>query len=1155
MPMQDEPVARTSDIGDRSPGRYAAFQKTAVQIRCAALLFAGIAILSWAAPASTAAQTPPVAASQPADDGTADASVGNDTDVNTLATSASNAQNNGDYRFAARMWMQVIEKFPDWSRIATANLNLGICQFQMKKYFEAIAPLREALGSGDTSLNVPKALLFLGFSQMKHGDQLAMEDSEEQRQQASIYLTTATQTLGRIVKDFPDYDKADQALYFQGQSFYKLGRFEESAEAFEQLASREDATFHQEAQYDLASTLQQLGRYDESQKAYEAYAASLDPENESDVQTIADVGLQIAKLNMTLASAATQRGDDAESQRLYGLAADRLQSLDRSLESSKASEILDAIRFNHAICKSELAEYDAAASLYQSVASMKTSPLAPQAAVLAGREQIRGGNFESAIETLRPAATEDSRYGSQAAILLSNALRNDSQAEAAVQLTEQWMDVVKGTPLEPAMAMENADSLYAVENRKKDAAARYLKIARDFPNDPVAPEAQFNATAALWESFQTDMAIESAADFLKQYPDSPMTVDVESILGDAWLVKEDFAAGEEIFTDLIRQHPDHPSFAKWVLRNGWAMYLQEKYPQTRQFLRQHVDTINDPTFASEAFHWIGASEYQEKDYPAAIASLQQSVESASPWGRADETLLLLMRSELAVGQVDKATATQAKLATQYPKSDTIAESIFRLGETLYDARDFPAAMARHEELIASFPDSPFVPMAMFGLGWSQLRSNQFADAEATFTRLIDDYPDVAVAQQARMGRSVARRKTGELSTAIADLESFLETAPEGDARNSSLFELGLAHVENEDWEKAEPLFRQLAALPKSDPLADRTRYELAWTLEAMDRNDQAMTVFRELATDFPTSPLAAEAAFKVASGLYEAGQFQEAEPFYETAMTAVDAPEEIREKAVYKLGWTLYQQAKYAEAATRFEQQIQLHSAGPLSADGAFMLAQSFFRQGDFEKARSAYRKAQPMLEASKTVPPRLRFLTMLHGAKSANEVKKFDEALAFAQPLTQSTQADPSLVHDAWFETGRARSGLEETEGAIDAYTRAAADTGKIGAHARVMKGDLLFGKKRFDEAIDEFKLVFYGYGGSRSTPDIQALQAYAVYEAARCSYVRISEASDRLKPKLVEDAIRHFDYLIENYPDQKLADDAKEQLATLKQLQTRMQ
>lgn len=183
----------------------------------------------------------------------------------------------------------------------------------------------------------------------------------------------------------------------------------------------------------------------------------------------------------------------------------------------------------------------------------------------------------------------------------------------------------------------------------------------------------------------------------------------------------------------------------------------------------------------------------------------------------------------------------------------------------------------------------------------------------------------------------------------------------------------------------------------------------------------------------------------------------------------------------------------------------------------------------------------------SKTTPDRLKWLTMINGAKSANQQKMWQEAIDFATPLTTSA-ADKETQNEAWFEIGQARMGLKQEDGAIEAWQRASVSTGKTGAHARVMKGDMLFKQKRFDEAIDEFKLVFYGYGGTESAPEVRSLQAYAVYEAARCSYVRISEASERMKPQLVKDSIQHFTYLIENYPNQSLAKDARKQLETLK-------
>lgn len=1060
-----------------------------------------------------------------------------------IATSASNAQNNDDFKFAQKQWENLVNQHPSWSKIATAKLNLGICLFQQKKYAEAIAPIRSAVESGDKSLNIPKSLLFLGFSQMKHGDQLALSKSEKEQTQGGVFLTTSTQTLGKIVKEYPDYSDADQALYFQGQAFYKLGRYDEAVAAFEGLDTFENAKFKKVAQYDLASAYQQTGKYDRALSAFENYLKSVPAD---DAEAIDDINLQIAKLNTLLANAARGRQETVEAVELLKQADGRLN---RISENPKSAFYADGC-FHQAMVAGELGDYARAAKLFEQAASDQESPNASQAMVMAGREWIRAEQYPVAVKTLEPLASADSRYGLEAVILLSNAYRNSGAPEKSTALTESWIQRSADAPLYVALLMENAEAAYATPEMKPKAAQRFLEIADKFPQDPAAPEALFNATAAWWESFETDKSIETAERFMKSYPNHRLALDVQEMLGDAQLVKEDYAAGEQTFRALAQQYPKSKQQSHWALRTGWALYLQKKHPQTEAWLTERIDSFKLPKLASEARHWIGASQYQQKKYADAMISLQGSIDAVQQWDRADESLLALLRCQLATDNFDEAGLTAAKIKSQFPKSPAVAESVFRIGETLYDSNQLDGALSQYEVLLKQFPDSEFVPASLLGQGWALLRTGKAEEAEKSFNALIEKFPDNQAAEQARMARSVAHRKLGKSGEAIEALKQFLATAPEGDAKNSSRFELGLAYVENEDWIEAETVFRGLLALPDEHRLADRTRYELAWTLESLELPDRATDQFKDLAVKFPQSPLAAEANFKVATALYDQEKYDDAATFYNNVIDGPKASNDLMEKALYKLAWSNYKQDRFEQAATQFGKQTSQFPEGKLAADGRFMLAQSWFENENYPKALEAYVVAKPIVLQSKSTPDRLKWLTMINGAKSANQQKSWQQAIDFAMPLTATGGVEKETQNEAWFEIGQARMGLKQEDGAIDAWQRASASTGKIGAHARVMKGDMLFKQKRFDEAIDEFKLVFYGYGGTESAPEIRSLQAYAVYESARCSYVRISEASERMKPQLIKDAMQHFTYLIENYPNQSLAKDAQKQLETLKKI-----
>ena len=97
-------------------------------------------------------------------------------------------------------------------------------------------------------------------------------------------------------------------------------------------------------------------------------------------------------------------------------------------------------------------------------------------------------------------------------------------------------------------------------------------------------------------------------------------------------------------------------------------------------------------------------------------------------------------------------------------------------------------------------------------------------------------------------------------------------------------------------------------------------------------------------------------------------------------------------------------------------------------------------------------------------------------------------------------------------------------------------------------MLGDQLFTNKKFDEAITQFKLTFYGYGGTSAAAEVKSWQAYAAYEAARCRLVQMGTAtSAEAQQKFKNEAIKHFKFLVENYPNDRLTEQASKELAKL--------
>ena len=264
----------------------------------------------------------------------------------------------------------------------------------------------------------------------------------------------------------------------------------------------------------------------------------------------------------------------------------------------------------------------------------------------------------------------------------------------------------------------------------------------------------------------------------------------------------------------------------------------------------------------------------------------------------------------------------------------------------------------------------------------------------------------------------------------------------------------------------------------------------------------------------------------------------------------------VREKAAYKLAWAYYKQDKFPEAHTAFVRQTELFPTGELLADGTFMAAEALFRNRQFGPALMAYEVAKPIVDRSSVVEKKLKWLTILHGAQAANRQQNFQAAIDWTQGITESTDNESLSVQtykqDVFLEIGKAYDGLQDSANAVKLWRLAAASFSETGAEAACLIGHQLLKEKEYDEAEREFKKVFFGFGGKEAKPDIQPWQAYARYEAARSNFLRAQQpANSQTKQAYLDLAVKHFQALVDDYPNDKLAAKAKSEIERLKSQQ----
>ncbi|MCL4202167.1 MAG: tetratricopeptide repeat protein [Pirellulaceae bacterium] len=1033
-----------------------------------------------------------------------------------LYRDAANFQNNNAFELAAEEWERFLKRYPDDPLIPKAQHYLGICMLQLKQYQKAADAFQVVVAKHPEFEAIQDAYLNLGWCQYT----LAGTGVE------GMYAKAA-ETFAALVKKHPEGKYTDQATFFMGEAEYNQGNREAAVKHYARMVEAfPESSLRADALYALGVTYEELEQYADAGKIYDLY-----------LKDFSEHPLA-AEVRMRKAETVLQAGEHAAAAAAFGevAALPEFASADHAL-------------YRQAFCLAKLDQLAPAADLYAKIATdYKQSTYVADSVISAGRCYYRAEQFPAAAKWFQTALDAGGKDAPEAAHWLSRIALKDGNADRALKLAKDALPKAAESEYLAHLKMDQADALYESEGGRAEAMKIYLAIATDHPKHELAPQSLYNAAFAALELKQYDDAVKHAEAFLAAYPEDRLVPDVRYVAAESHLQLAQYERAEAAYRELIDGHAQHPEIGVWTVRLGLAMYLQKKYDAVVTALQPIVEQLASADAKAEAQYLIGASQFFSDKFDPAMAALAASLKAAPKWRQADETTLLLARAQRAAGQLDEAIKTVKQMMADFPQSRVLDQAHYRHAEYAYAAEDYATAASEYEAVVTGSPQSPFVPFAVHGKGWSQLKAKQYEPAIASFTSLITDHAEHALVGDSYYARALSRRQAGQYEGAIEDLDAFLKTDPDLAAKSDALYERGLAQVALKQWPAAAATFQQLLEGNTDYAYKDKVLYEVAWAYKSMDeaaKQAEAIPWFARLAKESPDSPLAAEAMFHVGESLYEERKFDEAAASYTAAKAKVEAGE-LAEKILYKLGWSQFQLKKYDEALAQFTDQAKSYAAGPLASDAALMKAECLFRLEDYKQALPAYEA----LEQVKLSSPSVSALALLHGGQSASQLSEWKKAIGFFERLLKE-YADSPYVPEAQYELAYAQQNSGDEASALKNYELAAdASRGALGARARFMIGELLFGKKDYVAAVREFQRVMFGFGGDSAADDVKPWQAKAAFEAARCSEVQVQDAAAPARAGLVADAKKFYQYVVDKHPQHELVAQAKTRLQALSKL-----
>lgn len=1054
-----------------------------------------------------------------------------------LFANAANAQNNGAFDSAIKLWTKMIEEFNNHPLTSSAQHYLGVC-YQEKsppEYDKAISAFRSALQDPKLKEH-EETLVQLGWSLFQTAASIEPPDSAK--------LSECSKVFALFLDKYPDSPLADKAMFYAGEAEARLGNQERAIGFYNSLLRnrtldrsplRPDAMFALGVAYEAAGQ-KKLGveSYEEFISAFPAHALATS-----------------ARLRMAELALESEQVDQA-----VALFESIVDSPD-SLKSSMADYILS----RYAFTLGKAGQYGKSSDVYRKLSErFPQSPYSTNAALAIGQTLIRDKKYDEAARNLeRLLAAKDERaveaahWLCQIAILRGRSAESIPIARDALQWSSKLVARKPNPGLEPIITllrMDLADGLYSTSEGKAEARKLYEQIAVEAPESPICPRATYNAAFAALQAGEHSEAQRWSEAFAKRFPNDELALDISYVRAESLLQLSQFESAATAFEQLIRSADSHPSLGIWELRAINAKFMAGDYAGVETGVGAILQRTNEPIARAEALHLKGASFLKQEKSSEAIEAFEGSLQAAPKWAQADETLLLLALAYDGVQDKKKAKSTLERLLKEFPDSKLRTQAELRLGQISASIEDYPSALLWYDRVLTESVDPAVTDFVRYDKAFVLIQMDRFPEALAILQSVTNSTKNTSLLAECVIAKAICLRRTKKAAEAIAILEPLSTRELPSSAQSKILYELGLAYSDRKQNDRAILVLTDLVEKFPQYPLLERACFELAWAHKSGGNVAQAKTWFQRIIDEYPDSSLAAEAYFHVGQTEFENSRYESAIKAYTVAATK-NADPKIMEQSLYKLGLSQFQQRDYLNASTQFQKQIKSFPNGPLSIDARLMLAECSFKLEQFATAWPQYEQARKSLEVlpdDSIISDQVRTLIYLHGAQTARELKKWNDVDRWVSRLLEELpESNYRMV--AIYEQAFARQNLKRVDSAIELYEEVAeTERNALGIRARFMIGEAYFADRNFAKAVAEFQKAMYGFGGPQASEDVKSWQARSAFEAGRCSELFIEDLTGERRRKAIDNAVKFYEYIVENHPNHEMAQQAQHRIEDLK-------
>ena len=517
---------------------------------------------------------------------------------------------------------------------------------------------------------------------------------------------------------------------------------------------------------------------------------------------------------------------------------------------------------------------------------------------------------------------------------------------------------------------------YLRAGRKMDARSMFLQASKMGFSDRIKEDALFNYAKLSCELNQNAMgeSIKSFESYLKQYPRTKHRTEVQEILTELYCSTNNYKEAIRMLEQIPQRNTTlEQAYQRALLNRGIELSNSGKQDEAETMYAKAVQVNAVPRITADANYLLGEARYRDGDLTAAERHLNK---------------LLLSSYSKTSPYANDARYTYGYLLMRKKRYDEAQETFEELSRNLASAKGQKSTAMRNDV-------------------WNRLGDCQYV--QSRFGESITLYDKVIAANgkdadYATYQKALAFGAQGKNSEKLTYLNYIFEKFDNSPLKSKAMLEIANTYMMCDNNEMAMTYYNNFIKQYPKSVYVKTALLNQGLIYYNTSRDQQALQTFDRLLTEYPGTDEARDALSTV-KNIYIAQNRVDEYFNYVKRTTKVTISEVEQDSTTFLAVEGRYQEGDYANAAAGLEGYLNRFPQGLFALKAHYLLADSYFRQGQNAKALPHY---EAVADAAKN---QYTERSLFNGANIAYNLGDYRKAANLYSRLSSNAESDNSLL------------------------------------------------------------------------------------------------------------------------------------------------